>query len=130
MSFLKRFRRKKVVEPEVSQEERIFSEHFWDVAEQSYGVIPSTPDVYEDLKKKILPGATGKFTDMGEQGLKDYFTLEIQKKNTQRMEDVMKALNEGGRRRRKSRRKKRRKSRRKSRRKKRRKRTKRRRRRR
>ena len=67
---------------------------------------------------------------MGEQGLKDYFTLEIQKKNTQRMEDVMKALNEGGRKRRKSRRKKRRKSRRKSRRKKRRKRTKRRRRRR
>ena len=56
MSFLKRFRRKKVVEPEVSQEERIFSEHFWDVAEQSYGVIPSTPDVYEDLKKRYYRG--------------------------------------------------------------------------
>ena len=114
MSFLKRFRKKKVVKSKVSEEERIFSEHFFDVAEQSYGVIPMTQDVYEDLKKRILPGATGKFNVLGEQGLKDYFTLEIQKKNTQPMEEAM----SGGRRRRKSRRKKRRKSRRKSKRKK------------
>ena len=119
-SFFNRFKKK----PKVSEEERIFSEHFWDVAEQYPGLIPMTSDVYEDLRKRILPGATGKFNDMGEQKLKEYFTSEIIQKNTQRMEG------KGGRRRRKRRRKKRRKSRRKSRRKKRRKRTKRRRRRR